>query len=295
MPHFVGRRCLPPKRWHRFTSSRGLHVNTNRQPNVVRIQRGGLIFLVRQSNDYGQHANHHICTSKKAATTYRPQSKLLCAGGPNNQYQQFLESLLVADRLGRVMVLPPFKNWYHDRQSKIWWEFPEVFDSSTLAARAKVATVQEWKHVTGGVLNKFFRLTSHGVEKASSDTTFNKNKIKRPWPTQQGLKMKSTKGVVDVEATFKPYNDSKTIALFVVGKIQPQIKPPFDSGGTFFSTSQQTGCFNFLKLLEWRKPLCELQPSHFLIVFFNRLILFSYISINAYKYYQETLSFSLFQ
>ena len=56
-----------------------------------------------------------VVAAAQAAVAQKSEQKLLypimIQGGPNNQYQQFLESMVLAKALRRKIVLAPFLSW----------------------------------------------------------------------------------------------------------------------------------------------------------------------------------------
>ena len=65
---------------------------------------------------------------------------IMVRGGPNNQYQQYFESLLLAKTLKRGIVLAPFLSWTHDREHRAH-AFASTFDVDALARFIPVASV----------------------------------------------------------------------------------------------------------------------------------------------------------
>ena len=51
-------------------------------------------------------------------------------GGPNNQYQQFLECAVIARALGRRIVTPPFARWHEDGSGRFVRAFADTFVSA---------------------------------------------------------------------------------------------------------------------------------------------------------------------
>ena len=78
---------------------------------------------------------------------------LMTMGGPNNQYLQLLESMLLAEALGRALVAAPFLKWLNARGRDVR-AFNETFDAAAVGRFVAVARVAELPraHALGAVV-----------------------------------------------------------------------------------------------------------------------------------------------
>lgn len=78
---------------------------------------------------------------------------LMTMGGPNNQYLQLLESMLLAEALGRALVAAPFLKWLNARGRDVR-AFNETFDAAAVGRFVAVARVADLPraHALGAVV-----------------------------------------------------------------------------------------------------------------------------------------------
>ena len=78
---------------------------------------------------------------------------LMTMGGPNNQYLQLLESMLLAEALGRALVAAPFLKWLNARGRDVR-AFNETFDAAAVGRFVDVARVADLPraHALGAVV-----------------------------------------------------------------------------------------------------------------------------------------------
>ena len=78
---------------------------------------------------------------------------LMTMGGPNNQYLQLLESMLLAEALGRALVAAPFLKWLNARGRDVR-AFNDTFDAAAVGRFVAVARVAELPraHALGAVV-----------------------------------------------------------------------------------------------------------------------------------------------
>ena len=73
-----------------------------------------------------------VAAAAQAAVAQKSEQKFLypimIQGGPNNQYQQFLESMLLAKALRRRVVLAPFLSWPGGGDQQRTHAFADTFD-----------------------------------------------------------------------------------------------------------------------------------------------------------------------